>query len=141
MIEVNYTIEGLKEINRVLQKLPLILQERVIKSAVRSGAQIIRKAAKALVPRDSGELEQSIVVQAARTKSRNFSLFRIGFKKPTSRRAHLTEFGTSTQPAQPFMRPALDNNATAVIQKIVQALGRGLAREAEKLVGRGRNRR
>jgi HK97 gp10 family phage protein len=145
-MQIDFNITGLKEINALLKELPEKAQERVIKSAVRSGAQVVRKEAKRLVPKDTGELERSIKVQAGRPRSKSKITFRVGFEKTPdgrspSRRAHLTEFGTSTQPAQPFMRPALDSKASEVINKMISAIGRGIAREAEKLAGlRGRKR-
>jgi HK97 gp10 family phage protein len=45
--------------------------------------------------------------------------------------AHLLEFGTSRQPAQPYMRPAWDSTKQAVLENIRAALWAEILRRAK----------
>ncbi|WDI31595.1 HK97 gp10 family phage protein [Hyphococcus flavus] len=134
MARKTFRLEGVDELEKVFKRLPEKLRTKVILNAVRAGGRVIRNEAKARAPRDTGELARSITVATVKKKRRNEnSLVRVGFKKPTSRRAHLAEYGTSTQAAQPFMRPALDTKGEAAIQAITEKVAEGMAKEAAKL--------
>ena len=130
-------ITGAREMSRVLSKLPPKIGGRVLANAVRAGARVIAKEAKARVPVRTGALKKSIAVRKAtgRRASRTGVRVHVGFLKPVSRRAHLTEFGTAHSAAQPFLRPAFDSRAPAALAKIGQILGRGIERAATKLAG------
>ena len=127
-------IVGGRELDAALRKLPNEMDRaQVMTNALAAGARVIRDEAKLAVPVDTGILHDSIVVRRAR--GRLGQVF-VGFRQPTSRRAHLTEYGTSTTSAQPFMRPALDAGARAAINEIGRALKKGIDKAAAKLAGR-----
>ena len=130
-------MRGEKALDDVLRRLPDKIGEKVVVEALKAGAKPILADMKAKVPVRSGELRDAIVMRKATRKQRRFGSAPviIGFKKPTSRRAHLTEFGTATQRAQPFMRPALDTQAGAFFAAMRDKLGKALEREAKKLAG------
>jgi HK97 gp10 family phage protein len=130
-------IKDAREIERVLKQLPDKLSEQAFVNALRAGARIIVRDAQHRVPVFSGALRDAITVRKATKKMqrRGAGNVVIGFKKPESRRAHLTEFGTSSQPAQPFMRPAIDSKGAAAIDAIGEKLGREVESKAEKLAG------
>lgn len=140
-------IEGARELERVLKRLPDKVTRKVIEGSLRKGARIIAKEAKNLVPVRTGELRASITVAAARGKGRRGRVkpgtISVGFRRPVSARAHLTEFGTRDTRAQPFLRPALIKKGSAAIDKIGESLGPAIEKEAVKLAGpqrRGRRR-
>jgi hypothetical protein len=56
----------------------------------------------------------------------------IGFKPPVSRRAHLTEYGTSKHGARPFMRPAMDAKAGEALTVMAETMASGILREEWK---------
>lgn len=122
-------VKGAKELEALLKRLPERVAKRVVNNGLRAGARIIRDDAKARVPVDTGELQDSITVATVRGK------VKVGFKPPASRRAHLTEFGTENQAAQPFMRPALDSRGTDAIKKIGEVMGKGVEKEARAIAG------
>lgn len=128
---------GAAEISKVMKKLPATMSEKVLVTALRAGARPIVKEARALVPRRTGELRKSITVRKPNKKQRRLGagLIVIGFKTPTSRRAHLTEFGTSTTAAHPFMRPAVDNKRDEFLAAVAAKLGVAIERAAKKLAG------
>ena len=127
---------GAKEIERMLRQLPEKVARKVVVGGLRAGARVLVKGMKARVPGRTGKLKQSITVSSAAKVTKGRGLVAVGFKKPVSRRAHLTEFGTEHSPAKPFMRPALDQDGPQAISKVGEFLGKGIEREARKLVGK-----
>lgn len=129
-----FEIKGARQMDRLLKELGPKTASRVGDQALRAGARVIVKEAKRLVPVDTGELRDSItVVTPRRRKDTDTREVQIGFKPPASRRAHLTEYGTSKDPGSPFMRPAMDAKAEETLEAIGKTLARGITREAEKL--------
>lgn len=152
-------ISGLKEIEEVLKKLPENMAKRATYGALRAGAAVIAKAARAKVKAnpsiDSGLLEKNITSRARRRSKKGSAVVSVGIhrkaaqvvrkgrKKPVkvvpSRYAHLVEFGTEHSPAEPFMRPALDEQVGVAAEKVKEGLARAVEREARKLAS-GRRR-
>lgn len=135
-------IRGLAEIQAVLSKLPARIEQRVIENALTAGGRVIVKEAKRRVPVDSGKLRDSLTVgrTTRRRGSRMKGTVYIGPRSKVGAHAHLVEFGTPHAPAQPFLRPALDERAQDAIKKIAERLGKGLEREAEKLANQHKTR-
>jgi len=131
----NIRVSGLKDIQKVLDRLPAKIEKRVHKNGLRAAARVIAKDAKDRVPVDQGDLKDSIVVKTQRKR------IVVGFEKPTSRRAHLTEYGTKHAKAQPFMRPALDAKGPEAIKKAGEIMGRAVEREAAKEAGTYKTKR
>lgn len=140
-MEIKTRIRGLRELDAVLRKLGPEIASKVGDQAARAGAKVVVDDARQRVPVRSGALRESIVVvggrQAQRLKTTATQeanrVAVVTFKKPHSRRAHLTEFGTRHSAAKPFLRPALDGNQNAVLQKMADAMRRGVLRESKKL--------
>ena len=123
-------VEGLTGLDRALRDLEPKLARRQLGNAVAAGGRVVRDEAKTRVPVDTGLLKESIVVRRPRG---TLGQAVVGFLSPVSRRAHLTEFGTSRARARPFMRPALATKADAAIAKIADTLRRGLDRLARSV--------
>lgn len=157
-MKTDFRVEGLSKINDLLKQLPQIAQKRVGQSAMRIGANIIKKAAQDKVPERSGELKKSIVVKQDRYGSASIN-YTIGIEGKARSYAHLVEFGAAPHvirpdkkkalsngrffveeihhpgaSAKPFLRPAFDNHQEEVIKKIGQVLGKGVEREALRFV-------
>ena len=131
---VKFEIKGVKEIERILKELGPQVASKVGDQSLRAAGKIVADEAKRLVPRRTGALRDSIVVRVERKrKNADERLAQVTFEKPTSRRAHLIEFGTSDTPAQPFLRPAADSRAKDAFAAFGKVMARGLAREAKKL--------
>lgn len=124
-------IKGLKEIIDKLNTLPPKLENKVVRSAVRKGTNKLRDSARDKVAVDTGNLKKSIVTMGYRESGK------IAFKVAVIRRkaksakspyyAHFVEFGTSKMPAQPYMRPALDESEEEVLQTTVDYIKKGLS--------------
>ncbi len=131
---INFKIKGAKEMERVLRELPPEVASTVGDQALRAASKVIADEAKRNVHQDDGDLHDSIIVIVNRkSKKAAERLAQVTFKPPTSRRAHLEEFGTSTYPAHPFLRPAADSKAKESLQAFSKVIARGLARETKKL--------
>ncbi len=138
---IEFKITGAKEMERLLKELGPNVASRAGDRALRAGAKPIvaemKRPPPAGVAVDTGELRDSIIVVGEkRRKGANERVVVIGFKKPGSRRAHLTEFGTVHAPAQPFMRPALDSKGGDALNETGRVLGKGITSEALKLAKR-----
>jgi HK97 gp10 family phage protein len=60
---------------------------------------------------------------------------RVRDRRKASRYAHLIEYGSSRQAAQPFLRPALDEKSHEVIQVMADAMRSGIEREVRRTGG------
>jgi HK97 gp10 family phage protein len=139
MAKTDYTIEGARDIERVLEAIGPKLAGQVGGNAVRAGARVIVKEAKRLVPVRSGHLRDSIKIVTLKKNQKASDVVGvlIGFEKPSSRIAHLIEFGTSHSAAQPFMRPAMDSQHSEILDAIGKALASGVIKKATKIGGEG----
>lgn len=106
--------------------------KKALRTAARKGMTIVRNDVKANAPEDQSDDADRIKVKtsvALTTRFRGSNLYvkvgiRGGAKKnpDTPYYWRMVEFGTQHQAAQPFMTPALENNADAVLERITAAL-------------------
>jgi HK97 gp10 family phage protein len=127
--EVTLRITGAKELEASLRSFGSSFASRLGNKALKAGAQPIVEEAKRLVPVRTGALRDSITAVVSRDHEQAQRKVKVGFKYPAARRAHFTEFGTRYQPAQPFLRPALDTEAQTAIDEITRVLEDGLDTE------------
>ena len=131
-MSLTFKIEGGKELQRALSKIPLKFEKRIAKSAVRAGAAVILKEARLRVPVDDGVLKKSLRVVARRSRRHSYSLASVvtrqGKKWQAQRMdawyAHIIEFGSKFHSARPFMRPALDTRAAEAIKAVGQMIAK-----------------
>lgn len=159
-------IEGLKDLEDALSALPKATARNVLLRALKKAAQPIADHARRVVPVDSGMLRDSIKVSSrvrnrtglaeysetlrgggttaeARTALRaarraggageSRAEVSVG---PTAPHAHLVEFGTVKMVAEPFMRPAWEDEQDGALINIKSELSaeidRAVARAARK---------
>lgn len=148
-MDLEFNLFGEKELEQVFEALPERMQKNVLTSALRGGASVISKAAKANIKSDgtvrTGLLHKSITVKVKRYTSAGVVYAAVGPSRTVvgttekGRRiapanyAHLVEFGTIRSRAQPFLRPALDRNRQAAFDGITARAQKGLVREIKKL--------
>lgn len=146
-------ITGLDEVQAKLRQLG---NKRKAKNAAtrasRKAMNIVKKAAvqnaKALDDKDSPErIWKNIVTKPARTKGTGFVVMRVGVKGGAKEQAQsgkpnsggdtwhfrLVEYGSATNNANPFMRPAMNNNQAAVQAEFTRAYSEELDKEIAKL--------
>ena len=126
-------ISGASQINSVLRRLPDRVQKQELQKSLRAGGNIIRDAAQALAPVDTGEGRDSIKVTAVRGNSAK--MVRLVVNTGKAFYLNFIEFGTRHMRARPFMRPAFDETAGQALQKIGHTLGKGVEKQAATLAG------
>lgn len=152
-------LDGLDALKATLARLPGVLEEKVLRAALRAGAQVIRKDAQARVKvlqeatpyRKPGTVRDAITVR--RSKQDKLGVF-IGVKPLGKKQIAafkkdgggagarnpadpfywiFLEFGTANMPAAPFLRPAFEANKFAALRRFEEFSKRRVVREAEKL--------
>ena len=111
----------------------------MVRNAVRSGANLIKKEAKQRAPYDESRkqgthLRDGIVVKKLEG---TVDVMRIGTLARVVPHAHLQEFGWVNNPTEQnaFLRPAVDVMKQQVAIKMLKILDRGIKREMKKLTG------
>lgn len=120
---------------KALAQFPQNIQKNVLTGAIRAGCKPILDEAKRNVPIDSGNLKKSMGIIKRKSKDKTKVRFSV-----TPRRkgkydgyyAHMIEFGTSKQVAQPFMRPAFENQDNQSIEASKEYLAKRIDKEVEK---------
>ena len=150
-----FKIEGLRDLEEAFKQLENVNQRKAsARRAMKKAAQPMADDAQNLAPRQFGVLGESIKVGTVLSK-RQRALHRKMFRDdraavemfvgagPLSS-AHNQEFGNEHNPPQPFMRPALDNNAQGYMDTIatelwadLDATAKRAARKAAKLAAKG----
>lgn len=122
-MEFNVKTEGLRELDRALNQLPLRARSSVLRGALNKAADPIVKEARALVPVDTGLGKKSIRKRASTPRAANGfnAVVTIGFLQRAFY-LRFIELGTSKIPAKPFLRPAFDNNIKAAMEMFRQEL-------------------
>ena len=148
MPKVMITLEGAEKLERALAVMEAKVAKKITKKAMRAGAKVILRAAKARAPVDTGQMKKALTVRAARQRKRGEASFNLSFdtkKYPDlvttsetfqgvgqargSKRFFypaIVEYGTSTQPAKPFMRPVFDSQKAAALRVIMGQFRKGI---------------
>jgi HK97 gp10 family phage protein len=130
MIDMNVSTQGLDELYRRLQELPVKLEKNIMRGAIRAGTKPIVEEAQRLAPqmqvetpwRTPGALKRSIRSMSVRVQSSG--LIRGGVIAGSRRKtgsglkrvadvfyAYWLEYGTVKMAARPFMRPAMQSKS------------------------------
>lgn len=145
---VSIKLEGIGEVDKALRALEIefgdkMAQSKVLVPAVREALKPVLAQAKANAPKDSGDLEKSLIIEARRptrrdrrskyvtqsdtviaavTTASGKKLAKMGIKSDA--RAIAQEFGTAHNPAQPYLRTALESNAQTTVNNLAGILAR-----------------
>lgn len=161
---VKLKLHGVKEMQRALQELPDELQQPLVEVALVRAAAPMRDAAEELAP-DAEPFGRGLVQHViTSTKLTETQAKEVGPPRKDEARvyvgidgerpgyapyAHLNEWGTGPRyhksgkyvgemPAKPFMRPAFDATARAVIRRFVEQLRPMIAAAAKRVAARNR---
>ena len=146
--------EGLKDLEKELVALGANEGRKVLTRAARKAFKPVQEAAKeniaAVGAVDTGLTRDNVVIVTQKPKEGD-SVVNVGLRirrskelRPSKHRSpgyqrkdpshasghwrwHFIEGGTSTQPARPFLRPALDANADKVVSNLKGELGKAIA--------------
>jgi HK97 gp10 family phage protein len=144
-----------RKVKEALDKLPTAVQEKVVAKATRAGAKIVAEEAKRIVHVQTGTLKLSIGVAKAKKKDtpeftvKYYVVPKTKIKKKikatvdgkeskiavgsTAYYGAFVEFGTSKMSARPFLRPAIENTKTEVLDEFQRVAMKNIDREIEKL--------
>jgi HK97 gp10 family phage protein len=138
-MSVTITIKGLKELDAALRQLPDEMQASPVRTALKAGAEVLRDGMSRRAPRDpvvaGVTLADEIVVVAKVSTAKDTAVAQIG---PSKRAFYggFQELGTSKMPAQPFMRPTLDEDGQIAIAALAVHLKAGIERAVKRLAKR-----
>jgi len=131
-------VEGLSELEKVMEQLPASLNRKVLNAALKKAAAPIVKAARKRIPRDSGDSARNF--KARVTPKSQMQWERAGVtisgtkdKKGRDYILRFIEFGTEKMGARPFFRPAIDSKQSEAINIFAKAAWEKLEKEANKL--------
>lgn len=129
-------IEGLREAERALKDLGPDVARRVLRTAVKKGAEPMLHAARSKAPFDEGLLVSTIKVRTGVNRRRGSAAAKVTTKdgdyKGESFYGSFIEYGTDKMPAQPYLRPAFDENKERSVIIIKAEIAAGVIREAKK---------
>ena len=119
-------IEGMKELEKKLDQLSDVLKKEAKQEALHAGSVLVQGQATLNAPvgqykgsRVGGNLRSSIDFEVGSEDADIFT--------PVEYAPHV-EYGTSNMAAQPFLRPALDNNKSNIIKVFSQTYAKYLKR-------------
>lgn len=124
-------VTGLADIQKLLDTLPVKIEKNIMRQALRAGCNVIKETAKQMAPVGppsakgakvyggyAGALRDSIRVGARIKGGKVTAYVKAGGKTKKGADvfyAHMLEYGTVNMRARPYMRPALDSQASAAI--------------------------
>lgn len=110
-MNITTKVEGLKELDRALNALPLRARGSVLRSALNKAADPIVKDARSMAPVRTGLGKKSIRKKASTPRGSNgfLATVLVGFLQRAFY-LRFIELGTSKIVARPFLRPAFDKN-------------------------------
>lgn len=160
-IEIKLT--GADSTLRMLRALPREISGKRVapaRQALRKGAVVIRDAARANLrvqtsnatsegrQLSTGLLERNIIVSVGRLPpGQRGELYRVRVRRRVfyvrkqrvsiSKTGALLEYGSSQQPAEPWLRPAVNSHAQQAIETVVRELNAGIQRLVQRLRASG----
>lgn len=137
-------ITGIKRIDKALKTLPMKVQKKIIRPAIRSGLKLVQAEAEIQVPRDTGLTEENIEIKAYKKRR----VGRIGMMVQVSAKAAglvktskggkrafypaIVEYGGRDHPPDPFMRRSYTGAGPEARDTTMQHILDGTLREAAK---------
>ncbi len=120
MMKAKVEIIGDKELMAAFKKLADEDMLEALQKASSAGAELVKAAAKAKAPRDTGALAEGIGISKD-LKGKKGVLAEVSTSEETYY-GLFQEYGTSKMPKHPFLRPALDENQNKVNQLFTDAI-------------------
>jgi HK97 gp10 family phage protein len=135
-MKVRVDFVGGKELDAALNQFTPTKRRALGRVALDNAGEITARAARALAPRDSGGLAESIDVSGTLSKRQKSEHTKAAeqerFIGPDSRpQGHLREFGSDGNAPEPFMRPAWDQTKEQVKDRIGDELWLGIEKAAK----------
>ena len=138
MIVSSVRIEGFAELDKALGELPKATARNTLTRTLKKGAVPVRDAAQENAPRETGELEQDIIIGTRLTRSqardnrerKGFAEVHIGTDLS---RGMFTNFGTFKDPPQLWFDRAWEGSQDMALAIISTELGNEIEKSAARL--------
>lgn len=152
MASNDQVIQGGRQLDQLLQTLPVKVEKNILRGALRAGAAVIRDEVQQRAPIDSGALRKSVRISSRSNKGRVSASVKVGNQEAWY--AHLVEFGTrphviKAKPGRamrfggvttaqvnhpgiaprPFIRPAVDASTAHALVEIPKYLRKRLTNQ------------
>lgn len=135
-------LQGFRDLDRALEQLSKSMGKAVLRRAGIEAAEPMARMMRQKAPKDTDDLSESIDV-STKLSNRQGSLHRKMFRNDRSSvelfvgpgkdpAAWVQEFGNVTNGAQPFVRPAFDQDWRAFIERLRVDLSDQLQKSAER---------
>ena len=141
-MEVEWKFIGGPELNKALAELPIAVERKLGRQALRMGAKVLQKHIKATLPVDAVtpdgvHLNKSVSIYRPwqRDRRRQIALH-VGYAGLARTYGHIIEFGNSKIQPNPVWRRAMNAVGGQVVQTTIDKLAKDTLREAEKLFKR-----
>lgn len=118
-----------KDLEKAFNKLGFSRRQVVLIKAAKAGAEIIRQDAAWRAPRETGRLQEEMILTTAGTES---NAAEVTVKIGPSRRAFyglFQEIGTAHHATQPFLEPALKAKKSEAYAAVAKELWAAIKRE------------
>lgn len=139
---ISFKLEGLEGLKGQIAGIEAEVAAKAIARAARKAFAPVLETARALVPVDTGLTRDHIVIARQKGGGDDTTVVRVGLKVKAFKGAaklgrntasphwrwRFIELGTVKMPAHPFLRPALDQNASKVLDVLRDELVKGIAR-------------
>lgn len=147
---IRFEVKGLRELGLAFQGLDDAVQRKVAGQATGAAARVVKAADKQNLQRspsiDTGLVEKNVIIKKlGKRQAGDLTAAHIVTEKKTPypsdnakgsrntrRSAGYLEFGTVKMPAEPHLRPALQNNVSQAINAMKDKLAKGIAAQARK---------
>lgn len=137
-------ITGIKRIDRALKLLPMKVQKKIIRPAIRDGLKLVKAEMEVQVPRDTGLTGRNIKIKAVKKRKvgRIAMLVQVSAKAPglvkttKAGKRHFypadEEYGNRDHPPNPFGRRSYIGAGPSARDLTMQKILDGTLREASK---------
>lgn len=143
MIDINLDFSGLDEIARDLETLSRAENNKVLRDATRTGAEVLREEVIQRAPERSGKLKKNVVVLTQKSRRRGEISSGVHIRGRNMRTGNsdnsmktsdprnafywrFVELGTVNMPAHPFVRPAFDTRQEQAAQVAMERMNRAI---------------
>jgi len=123
---IKVTVRGTRELQRAIKKITKHSRDE-LENALNAGGRVILSAAQSRAPVRTGYLREHLSMKTAFDDDKGVLIVvggTIPDKKHSANLAWWQEFGTSKQPARPFLRPAFDESKNTAQNAIVSYIKR-----------------
>ena len=124
---VTVTVQGDRELAKLLHELPAEMRRSVMREAIRPAADLVHAAIHPRIPVRTGKLKESLETRETQIRGEPSAVVLFSRKGgKVGRRAHFTEYGTVKMRAQPAFWPGVEATeaeaARAVEERVTAAV-------------------